>query len=129
VTAAGGSLNLQDAGGQVIAVADVPWSIDANGTYLPTEFVVEGSTITQVVDTSAAVFPVVSDPSIWWVIATVAACAVEIAALAFASVKVIQAFAKANGIIKSMKKVAALYDREPREPLVGTPTGTSGSPC
>ena len=39
-----------------------PWAVDATGTQLPTGYVVEGDQLTQTVDTSGAVFPVVADP-------------------------------------------------------------------
>jgi len=39
-----------------------PWSVDANGVELATGYLVEGGTLIQVVDTTDAAFPVVSDP-------------------------------------------------------------------
>lgn len=46
----------------VLAAMPAPWAVDAAGQSLPTEYRVEGDTVVQVVDTSDAVFPVVSDP-------------------------------------------------------------------
>lgn len=110
VVAAGGSLNLIGGSGAVIAVADVPWSVDANGTYLETSFTVNGGEITQHTDTSTAAFPVVSDPELWWVIGTSAVCALEIASLAVGAAKVIQAFAKADKVVKATRSVIAAYN-------------------
>lgn len=46
----------------VIGAFTAPWSVDANGTQLPSRYEVSGDQLTQVVDTSGAAFPVVSDP-------------------------------------------------------------------
>lgn len=46
----------------VLASFAAPWSVDSNGNSLPTHYEVDGNTITQVVDTTGAAFPVVSDP-------------------------------------------------------------------
>lgn len=110
IAATGGSLNLIADSGEVIAVADAPWSVDAKGTHLETSFTVNGGEITQHTDTSTATFPVVSDPDLWWVILTSAACAAEIAALAIGAAKVVQAFAKADKIVKATKSVIASYN-------------------
>lgn len=49
-------------GWQVLGAYQTAWSADANGTVLPTHYELDGNTITQVVDTTGAQFPVVSDP-------------------------------------------------------------------
>ena len=46
----------------LVTVFQQPWAVDAEGTPLPTELSVEDGRIVQTVDTTAAVFPVVSDP-------------------------------------------------------------------
>ena len=46
----------------VMAHLPAPWAVDAAGTELPTEYVVDGDQLTQVVDTKGAQFPVVADP-------------------------------------------------------------------
>jgi hypothetical protein len=106
-----GSLELKGKDAEVLAIAETPWSIDANGKNLPTKFVIDDKIITQVVDTDGAVFPVVSDPSIWWTIGTSALCVAEIASLAVGAAKVIKAFAKADKIIKSTKSVIKAYNK------------------
>ena len=45
-----------------LEVFAAPWAVDADGQALPTRFEVRGSQLVQVVDTTAAAFPVVSDP-------------------------------------------------------------------
>jgi hypothetical protein len=40
-----------------------PWAVDAAGKHLDTSYTFTGSTITQKVDTTGAVFPVVADPT------------------------------------------------------------------
>lgn len=49
---------------------DPAWAVDANGEPVPTAYVVEGATLTQVVDVTDAALPVVADPSIslgWYI--------------------------------------------------------------
>lgn len=46
----------------IVGVFQAPWAVDATGQTLPTRFEVQGEELVQVVDTSTAVFPVVSDP-------------------------------------------------------------------
>lgn len=46
----------------VLASFAAPWSVDANGVELPTRYEVVGTSLVQVVDTTGAAFPVVSDP-------------------------------------------------------------------
>lgn len=50
------------AGTTPLTVIASPWAVDANGQQLPTEFAYEDGVLTQVVDTTDAAFPVVSDP-------------------------------------------------------------------
>jgi hypothetical protein len=45
-----------------LTILATPWAVDANGQQLPTEFVYGDGVLTQVVDTTDAAFPVVSDP-------------------------------------------------------------------
>lgn len=110
-TLADGSLQLIDAEGAVLAVTEKPWAVDANGVSLPTSYSVDGSTIVQHVDTAGATFPVASDPSWWWVAGTTALCIAEIAGLALAGVKVVQAFTKAQAIIKASTALVTAYNR------------------
>lgn len=49
-------------GNTIVASFQQPWSVDAEGVELPTHFEVHGNELVQVVDTTDAVFPVVSDP-------------------------------------------------------------------
>lgn len=49
-------------GWEVVGAYQTAWSVDADGTRLPTHYEIENNTITQVVDTTGAQFPVVSDP-------------------------------------------------------------------
>lgn len=50
-------------GYEVVAAFQNPWAVDADGVELPTSYRVEGDELIQVVDTSAAAFPVVADPA------------------------------------------------------------------
>ncbi len=95
----------------VMASITAPWAIDADGQTLATEYEVDGNTITQVVDTRGAAFPVVADPDIWWVVANSAGCLAEIAGLGLASAKAVAAFAKADKIVRAAKKLGYYYDR------------------
>jgi len=50
----------------VVGQFDKPWAKDANGKALQTAFRVSGSTLTQVVSTAGARFPVTADPHYTW---------------------------------------------------------------
>ncbi|MFF1540036.1 hypothetical protein ACFVWL_08160 [Microbacterium sp. NPDC058269] len=58
-----GSVSVSDADGFVGGV-EAPWAIDAAGQPLPTHYEISGSTLTQIVDTTGATFPVVADPTV-----------------------------------------------------------------
>jgi len=68
----GGHIELTDDGGAVVIASDstplysiaAPWAHDANGVSVPTSFVTDGSTLTQIVDHQASNFayPIVADP-------------------------------------------------------------------
>ncbi|MFS0911279.1 hypothetical protein AB3M89_05765 [Microbacterium sp. 179-I 3D2 NHS] len=51
-------------GAEFLGGIESPWAIDAQGRSLPTHYEVSGSTLTQVIDTTGAVFPVVADPTV-----------------------------------------------------------------
>jgi hypothetical protein len=75
---AGASLIANDEGGYDIvtldangtastqAVISAPWATDANGRSLPTSYTLDGTTLTQHIDTSGAAFPVIADPKVDW---------------------------------------------------------------
>lgn len=108
-----GAVQISDASGMPVGFVDAPWAVDATGAEVPTKFVVEGNVVTQQVDTSApgVQFPVVADPSLWSVIGNAVGCAAEIAGLALASAKVLQAFVKAEKIVKGVKKAVYWYNK------------------
>jgi hypothetical protein len=108
-----GAVQIADASGMPVGFVDAPWAVDANGADVPTKFVVDGNVVTQQIDTSApgVQFPVVADPSLWSVIGNAVGCAAEIAGLALASAKVLQAFVKAEKIIKGIKKAISWYNK------------------
>ncbi|OSP08769.1 hypothetical protein B7W94_03790 [Microbacterium sp. LEMMJ01] len=58
-----GSVSVSDADGFLGGI-DAPWAIDAAGQSLPTHYEISGSTLTQIVDTTGANFPVVADPTV-----------------------------------------------------------------
>lgn len=58
-----GSVTLSD-GVDFLGGIATPWAVDAQGQSLPTHYEIDGSTLTQVVDTSTAMFPVVADPTV-----------------------------------------------------------------
>lgn len=70
VQAAGGSVLVIGESGDVEAVIAAPWAKDATGVDVPTRYVIEGNTLTQVVDHRAGDFqyPIVADPwkRHWW---------------------------------------------------------------
>lgn len=58
-----GSVSVSDADGFLGGI-EAPWAIDAAGQSLPTHYEISGSTLTQIVDTTGASFPVVADPTV-----------------------------------------------------------------
>jgi hypothetical protein len=58
-----GSIWVRDAGNNVVNFVQKPWAQDSAGKSLPTHYSVDGNVITQTVDLTGAVFPVVADPS------------------------------------------------------------------
>lgn len=114
---ADGSLHLIDptlpAAQNILMVAAAPWAIDANGTQLPTQYVVTAGTITQLVDSSTAVFPVVADPTLWWWASSIALCAIEVAPILTPAVagKVALALAKASSIINKSARLSAAVQK------------------
>jgi len=76
-----------------------PWSVDSDGQTLETHYELDGDTLVQVVDTTDAVFPVVSDPVPLIVIGIVAAIVrifAPIALRAFVTVAIRQGAAMAT---------------------------------
>lgn len=58
-----GTVSISD-GEKFLGGIDAPWAIDAEGRSLPTHYEITGSTLTQIVDTTGASFPVVADPTV-----------------------------------------------------------------
>lgn len=78
-------------GEAIIGAFMTPWSVDSTGKVLDTHYELDGDTLVQVVDTSGAMFPVVSDPVPLIVIGIVAAIArifAPVALRAFATVAI-----------------------------------------
>lgn len=76
----------------VVASFEPAWAVDAEGVLLPTTYEIEGTTLTQVVDTEGAAFPVVADPIPLIIIALGAAVlrvGVPVAARAFTVARII----------------------------------------
>ena len=53
-----GAVMVLDAHSQLLALVSPPWARDANGTEVPTRFVVEGNTLTQVVEHTTGGSPI-----------------------------------------------------------------------
>ncbi|SDQ87668.1 hypothetical protein SAMN05428996_2992 [Quadrisphaera sp. DSM 44207] len=61
-----GGVVVRDAGGDLIGTFSPPWAVDAAGAAVPTEYVIEGTTLVQRLQVSSSTaFPVVADP--FWV--------------------------------------------------------------
>lgn len=59
-----GAAVVDDASGEVLGAFAAPWAKDANGKDVPTRYLVEGDTLTQIVDHSSDfAYPVVADPT------------------------------------------------------------------
>lgn len=94
---------------------DAPWAYDANGTAVPTHYVVQGETLTQVVDHTAGdyAYPISADPSVWWWLGTTATCVAQIAPFVtpIAAVKAGQLMTKAQTIINKSTKLKAAVSK------------------
>jgi len=55
---------------RTFAHLDAPWAVDAAGRSLPTAFKLEGSRLTQTIDTREAAYPITADPHYTWGIIT-----------------------------------------------------------
>ena len=67
LTEGGGAQASDPVTGIVSLIVPSPWAVDADGNAVPTRYVVDGNTLTQVVETRAGtVFPVIADP-LWFV--------------------------------------------------------------
>lgn len=108
-----GAVTVADSAGTPVGFVDAPWAVDAAGVDVPTHYEIQNNTVTQVItlNTPGIQFPVVADPDMWSVIGSAIGCAAEIAAIALASAKVLQAFLKAEKIVKGIKKAVAWYNK------------------
>ena len=52
------------ADGQLVSYVAPAWAFDANGQPVPTRYLIEGTTLVQVIDHQGAAYPVTADP--WW---------------------------------------------------------------
>lgn len=67
-----------------------PWAVDAAGKQLPTRYEVQGTTLSQIVDTTGATYPVVADPLFIPIIIAITTTAARMAAPAVARAMVAQ---------------------------------------
>ena len=106
-------MTVTDSTGTPVAIVDAPWAVDARGASVPTRCVVTNNVITQeiVLDTPGIQFSIVADPDLWTVSRNAAGCAAEIAALALASAKVVQAFVRTDKIVRAVSKAVYWYNR------------------
>ena len=111
-TQADGSLHLVDptlpVAENILMVAAAPWAVDSNGTQLATHYTVTDGTITQVVDSSTAVFPVVADPTVWWWVATTALCVLAVGSFVVPFGKAALALVSAQRLITSSATLTRL---------------------
>ena len=109
-----GSLHLIDpalpADQNILMKAAAPWAVDANGTQLPTHYSVTAGSITQLVDSSIAVFPVIADPSVVWWIGTALVCAATVVALAIPVGKALLAMTKVAAFVKNSAGLTRVID-------------------
>lgn len=94
---------------QTVAEIKPAWAKDANDAPVETRYEIDGDTVKQVVDTENAAFPITADPNWAWWTWTTAACGAEIAALSVGGLKVVQAFAKSERIIRASSKALNAY--------------------
>lgn len=97
---------------QQVATIGAAWAVDANGTAVPTRYEIDGTTLTQVVETDAqTAFPVVADPSWWWWLWTGAACAANLATFVFAAAKLFNFATKLSNLAKRSAALKSAIDK------------------
>ncbi len=84
---------------KLLTTFDPAWAKDANGAPVPTHYEIDGNTLVQVVDfTAATAFPVVADPSVW----AITKCALAVTAFVGSNLVL------ASKVIRVKQYIAAL---------------------
>ncbi len=97
---------------QEVATIGAAWAVDANGAAVPTRYEIDGTTLTQVVETDATTaYPVVADPSWWWWAWTSAACVANLATFIFAAAKLANFASKLASIAKRSAALSSAIDK------------------
>ena len=60
-----GGAVVRGADGSIVSTVSPPWAVDAAGASVPTHYVIDGTTLRQVVDHAGFSYPVVADPCFW----------------------------------------------------------------
>lgn len=97
---------------ETVATVAPPWAVDANGVEHETSYVLDGTTLTQVITTDdTTAFPVVADPA-WYVwVATATACVAELGSFVFAAAKLAGIVAKVAKIVKASATLTKIVKR------------------
>ncbi|MCW2700768.1 MAG: hypothetical protein JWQ45_2303 [Blastococcus sp.] len=97
---------------RVVATMGAAWAVDANGETVGTHYEIDGTTLTQVVETSAeTAYPVVADPAWYWWVWTGASCAANLATFVFAAAKLINLAAKLSSIARKSAALTSLVSK------------------
>lgn len=87
-----------------IGMISAPWAVDATGQSLSTRYELQGSTLVQLIETSAdTAFPVTADPGFWWYVRKAAECIAGIALFTVVAWKVAAAAAKIFRLLKASR--------------------------
>lgn len=87
-------------------------AVDANGAAVPTRYEIDGTTLTQVVETDArTAYPVVADPSCWWWVWTGTACAANLATSIVAATKLADFATELAGPAKGSAALSSAIDK------------------
>jgi hypothetical protein len=82
-----------------VATIGAAWAVDANGEAVATHYEIDGTTLTQVVETNAqTAYPVVADPAWYWWVWTATSCAANLATFVFAAAKLVGLASKLSSI-------------------------------
>jgi len=88
------------------------WAVDANGEAVATHYEIDGTTLTQVVDTDGqTAYPVVADPAWYWWLWTGASCAANLATFVFAAAKLISLASKLSSIARKSTALTNLISK------------------
>lgn len=95
-----------------VATIGAAWAVDANGQAVATHYEIDGTTLTQVVETDArTAYPVVADPSWFWWAWTAASCVANLATIVFVAAKLVNLASRLSSIANRSAALMTLVNK------------------